>query len=569
MPSTNGHGPKTAVLYARVSTDEQARSGYSLAQQIEALREYATREGYEVLEEVSDPGQSGASLLRPGLDHVRDLVQAGGVSVVLAQDRDRLAREPAYLYLLREEFGQHGTTLRALNDRGDESPEGQLTDGILDQIARYEKMKIAERSRRGKIHKARSGKVIAGRMAKYGRAKYGFTFNEARDALEVDEEAVGVIRRLFYLVGVERKPLFQVKRIFDAEGILTATGNKKWAPQVLREYILSDVYKAHTFEELREMVAPEVLASLDPEKRYGVWWYNRRRSKRVEASEPSFNGTGKIYRKREQKTPRPREEWIAVPVPDAGISREWVEAARDAIKDNRRTSNAGRRFWELSGGLLFCGECGWAMSPHTTPETRKNIYFYYHCAAKHKKGKDFCTHSKNYRALDLETKVWHEVSEALKNPEQLRADMDATIEKMRKSRRGDPHWEAKVWLEKLTEADRKEDYLLDLAADTSMPKDKLRTKLSELEQARVTARRELENLKNHTKRIAEMEHDRDTLLESMMDQAPEVLDSFTPEDRQQAYKMLRVKVQVFPDGSLEITGLFKPDVFCNSEVSHL
>ncbi len=84
MPSTNGRGPKTAILYARVSTEEQARSGYSLAQQIEALRAYAEQEGYQVLEEVSDRGQSGASLERPGMDRVRDLVTAGGVSVVLA-----------------------------------------------------------------------------------------------------------------------------------------------------------------------------------------------------------------------------------------------------------------------------------------------------------------------------------------------------------------------------------------------------------------------------------------------------------------------------------------------------
>jgi len=59
MSSTNGRGPERAVLwailYARVSTDEQARSGYSLAQQLEALREYAAREGYEVREEVVDP----------------------------------------------------------------------------------------------------------------------------------------------------------------------------------------------------------------------------------------------------------------------------------------------------------------------------------------------------------------------------------------------------------------------------------------------------------------------------------------------------------------------------------
>src|SRR5215211_7496136 len=121
MPSTNGHGPKKrAVLYARVSTNEQARSGYSLAQQIEALREYAAREGYEVLEEIIDPGQSGASLERPGMDRVR-------VHVVLAQDRDRFSREPAYTYLLRREFEEHGCELRSLNDKGDGSPEGELT----------------------------------------------------------------------------------------------------------------------------------------------------------------------------------------------------------------------------------------------------------------------------------------------------------------------------------------------------------------------------------------------------------------------------------------------------------
>jgi site-specific DNA recombinase len=59
MPSTNGHGPRWAILYARVSTDEQARSGYSLAQQLEALREHAAQEGYEILEEVADPARVG------------------------------------------------------------------------------------------------------------------------------------------------------------------------------------------------------------------------------------------------------------------------------------------------------------------------------------------------------------------------------------------------------------------------------------------------------------------------------------------------------------------------------
>src|SRR5215212_8605735 len=169
MPSTNGHGPtKRAILYARVSTDEQARSGYSLAQQLEALREYAAREGYEVLEEVSDPAQSGASLERPGMDRVRDLVAAGDVSVVLAQDRDRFAREPAFHYLLKREFEEYGTKIRGLNDRGDDTPEGELTDSILDQLAKFERAKTAERSRRGKLRKAREGKIICGHTPGYG-----------------------------------------------------------------------------------------------------------------------------------------------------------------------------------------------------------------------------------------------------------------------------------------------------------------------------------------------------------------------------------------------------------------
>jgi DNA invertase Pin-like site-specific DNA recombinase len=74
---------------------------------------------------------------------------------VLAQDRDRFAREPTYLFYLCEEFAEHQTTIRALDDHGDGSPEGELTTGILDQIARYERLKIAERSRRGKLRKAR------------------------------------------------------------------------------------------------------------------------------------------------------------------------------------------------------------------------------------------------------------------------------------------------------------------------------------------------------------------------------------------------------------------------------
>ena len=102
------------------------------------------------------------------MDRVRDLVATGGVAVVLAQDRDRFAREPAYHYFLREEFEKHGTTIRALNDRGDDSPEGELSNGILDQIGKYERAKTAERTRRGKLRRAREGKMIPVNRPNFG-----------------------------------------------------------------------------------------------------------------------------------------------------------------------------------------------------------------------------------------------------------------------------------------------------------------------------------------------------------------------------------------------------------------
>ena len=291
MPSTNGHNSNRAVLYARVSTHEQATKGYNLAQQLEALRESAAREEYEVLEEVLDPGQSGASLARPDMDRVRDLVAAGGVSLVLIQDRERFTREPAYHYLLRREFEQHDCRLRALNERGgDDSPEGELTDGLLDQIAKYEGAKTTERTRRSKLRKGREGKVIAERGAKYGRAAFEFKYNESRDGLVVDEERMPFVKRMLHMAGVEGQPIYTIKKSLDTERVLTPTGKSDWARQVMRSYLLSDLYKPHPYKEIRELVSSEVAARPNPAQRYGVRRWGRSRISRRQISEPGPDG---------------------------------------------------------------------------------------------------------------------------------------------------------------------------------------------------------------------------------------------------------------------------------------
>src|SRR5215213_9129126 len=553
MPSTNGHGPKRAILYARVSTDEQARSGYSLAQQIEALRAYAAREGCEVLEEVKDPAQSGASLERPGMDRVRDLVAAGGVSVVLAQDRDRFAREPAYLFYLREEFAEHGTALRALNDRGDESPEGELTTGILDQIARYERLKIAERSRRGKLRKAREGKVVATK-----RPHYGFRYNASRDGYEVDEETMAVVKRILRMVGTEGAAIRAVKRTFEREGLPTPEGKAIWGQLFIREAIRDDAYRPHSHEEIERLVAKgqmsaEVASRLDPEKCYGIWWFNRRRTKTYQEA---VNGPdGKRYKRRVKIAHRPKEEWIAVPVPDSGIPREWIDLAREAIKDNVKLSQNNNRPWELSGGIARCAECGWAMRAHSVRSGKsKHFNHYYHCSRVNVEyAQKTCPNRKSHRADRVEPLVWDYVSGVMKNPGELRADLDRMIELERSGTRGDPSKDAKLWADKLMEVDRKRAKYQEAFAADAVTLPELKAYLAQLDETRKTAEHELEALRSREEYVRELEADRDALLDSLEAQAPEAIDSLTPEQRHQWYKFLKLRVGVFADGNVEVS----------------
>jgi len=552
MDSANGAG--RAILYARVSTDEQARSGYSLAQQLEALREHTATEGYEVFKEVADPGQSGASLERPGMDRVRDLVAAGGVSVVLAQDRDRIAREPAYHYLLRREFEEYGTKIRALTDRGDDSPEGELTDGILDQLGKYERAKIAERSRGGKLRKAREGKVMAGH-----RIKYGFKLNAARDGLQVDEDKMRHVRRIFHMVGVEGHSINAVYKTFERKRIPTPGGGKRWDRAFFRVAILDDVYRFHTYEEITALVAPEVAARLDPDQLYGVWWYNRLRVRTRQVSEPSENG--RRYRTKARFTERPKEEWVAVPLPYASIPREVVDAAREAIKDNRRPSSAGRRLWELSGGILRCGECDHStVTQSVRAHSGTHYHHYYYCRNHRHHGDAECANRKHYRAVDLEGRVWDLISGLLKDPARLREGLNEMIEAERAGMRGDPEAEAMAWLGRIAALDSKRSRYQDMAAEGHITFEELGAKLRELAADRATAEREFEHLNLRRSRLENLERDKETLLQDYASTVPEDLDNLTGEERHQVYRMLRLQVHVSPEGDLDVRGVLREAV---------
>jgi site-specific DNA recombinase len=538
MASINGHGPKRAILYARVSTDEQARSGYSLAQQIEALREYAGREGYEVAEEVLDPGQSGASLERPGMDRVRDMVATGSVSVVFAQDRDRFAREPAYLFLLKREFEEHGTKLRALSDRGDDSPEGELMNGIFDQFAKFERAKIAERARRGLRRKANEGYI------NLSTPNYGFRHNEGRNELLVYEPEMLVVKKIFHLAA-GGWGMMKIHSHLYAQGIPSPKGAPVWDRRVVHDLVMNDVYRPHTFTEIAALVAPEVAARLDPNKEYGISWYGQRKVTVRTVSEPDGRG-GRRYRKRKSVQWRPKEEWVAIPVP-AYLPRVLVDQARAAMEASKGSERKHlARGWELRG-VMRC-PCGHKMSTQSNKPEGKSTYHYYVCRRRRTIGKKSPCSQKSLKATEVETTVWRFVSDLLKEPERIRAGMNTLIEQERAEWARDPAAETKVWADKVEECDRLRSAYQDQQAAGLMTLDELSSKLEDLETARRRAHSELEALEAREKRAAKLEEDRDALLASMAETMPEDLDNLTPEEKNKVYRILRLEVTPASEG---------------------
>ena len=331
-----------------------------------------------------------------------------------------------------------------------------------------------------------------------------------------------------------------------------------WTQSFVRTLILDDVYRPHTYAEIEALVAQQVAARLDETERYGVFWFNRTRTTRKRVSVAGPGGAGREYRTRHSVRQNPREQWVAIPVPDAGIPREVVDAAREMIRDNRAPSNAGRRFWQLPVGAVCCEGCSMRMTRYALT-VRGRMYAYYKCSRLVRFGKDGCSPERlrtTHRAEEVERRVWEFVSYLMKDPEELNKDLQRMIELEKRGAHGDPERETRVWLDKLAEVDAERRGYLKLAARGSMTEAELDQALAELEETRAIAQRELAALQNRQEAIAKLERDKESLLEHYAAIAPEALDSLAPEERHQLYRMLRLNVVVRLDANLEVSGVF-------------
>jgi site-specific DNA recombinase len=159
-----------SVLYARVSTEEQTK-GYSLPTQLEACRKYAVDKGYSVAGEFTD-AHTGTELDRPGLNELYQFLETTKIHSMIVYDIDRLSRQVNNQAIIEMEMAKNGLQIEYVLGGYTDSPEGELMKIIKSGIAQYENRQRTERSRRGKLGKAKAGYVVC----PAGRAPFGYDY---------------------------------------------------------------------------------------------------------------------------------------------------------------------------------------------------------------------------------------------------------------------------------------------------------------------------------------------------------------------------------------------------------
>src|SRR4051794_18005674 len=389
--------PARAAIYARVSSDQQVERR-TIASQVQDLLARATADGHEVGEAFRflDDGHSGASLVRPALERLRDLVGMAAVDVLYVHAPDRLARSYAHQAVLVEEFARAGTEVVFLNRPIGRSPEDDLLLQLQGMFAEYERARILERSRRGKRHLARAGVVSVLTRAPYGYRYIGRDAGNGVARFEVVEDKAEVVRRIFRWVGVERVTLAAVCRRLAEAGVPSPTGNARWSRSMIGTLLSNSAYAGRAVFG----------------KNASVPWRPPLRPARGRAGVP---------KRPSRQVPAPPERWITIPVP-AIIDEGLFESAREQLAENRRRNRqrlAGVRY--LLQGLLVCHKCGYAFCGRWQPlyprEAGRGYHYYRCCGTESNRfdGRRRCD-ARVVAVAPLEAAVWAEVRRLLQAP---------------------------------------------------------------------------------------------------------------------------------------------------------
>jgi site-specific DNA recombinase len=384
---------KRAIIYARVSTDDQADRGYSLPSQLEACRRNVEMLGYEVVLELSEEYSGAVPIAdRPESKKIAAAIKRRSTDAVFVYHVDRLSRDIVDLLATVRAWLQAGIEIYA-GDIGKIESEFDIVLVIKGWQGSDERKKIIERTSRGRRTKAESGKVVGG-----PRPLYGYTFVREGEkgkpiGYAIEEAEAKIVRLIFqwYVNGDETgKHLsqHQIATRLSELGILnpSATGGRK-SPRV-------SIGRAPNMWN-----TTTITFLLSNEAYSGIWRFGKRIGKQ--------GGGGH----------RPVSEQVSVTIP-AIIDRQTWEAAETQRLKNKQFSRRNQRYHEyVLHGIFQCG-CGATMAGYSD-ERQKKRYAYYRCCQRANRIPTLepVCQERQIPVAPIEKFVWDYIKDAVSNSE--------------------------------------------------------------------------------------------------------------------------------------------------------
>jgi site-specific DNA recombinase len=392
-----------AAFYARVSGEQQA-AAHTIESQIVALSERASGDGMPVPPERQfvDDGYSGATLIRPALDRLRDLVNVGAIDRIYVHSPDRLARNYAYQVLLLDEWRRHSVEVVFLNRPLGQSPEDDLLLQVQGIVAEYERAKIMERSRRGKKHAAQSGSLNVMSGAPFGYRYVSVREGDGQARFESVAEQARVVQQIFSWIGRDRCSLAEVCRRLHRAGTPSATGKRTWSREAVWHVLQNPAYMGQAAYGKTHMMP-------------------RGKKSRLRAAR------GHPAQPRRSNAPKPTDpkEWMLVTVP-ALVDDALFRAAHAQLEENRSRARQGRRRpGYLLQGLSCCAKCGYAYYGKTLRQIgagrQMRDFLYYRCSGSdgYRFGGERICSNTQIQGNILEMTVWSETTKLLMDPQRV------------------------------------------------------------------------------------------------------------------------------------------------------
>ena len=511
----------SAAVYARVSSARQAKDE-TIGSQLAALREHAATSRLDVPEDwvFADEGHSGATLIRPGLEALRDLAAQGCLDVVLVYSPDRLARKFAYQALLIEELARCGTRVQFVKGPRGDSPEDQLLVQFQGMFAEYEKAQLAERYRRGKAWRAKAGSVNVLSGAPFGYRYVRKTPESAARYEVIPHEAV-LVAEMFRRYADDGAAIAGLRRWLEDQGVPTRTGKERWDRSVIWGMLRNPAYAGTAvFGKTQAVHEPAGL----------------NRTARL---------AGRTVPRQVKTIDRPEEEWTAIPVP-ALVDEETFGRVQQRLADNKRFAARSTKVPSLLQGLAACASCGYGYyRTRTTTSSGKKIY-YYRCLGSDDyryQGGRVCQ-NKPVRADYVDAVVWDHVAGLLADPALIRTEISKRLERARTS---DPVTRKRAQLEQaLAKTTTSVAAMVTAFSEQLITIDELRARMPAL-RARETS------LKDQIAALDAQAADRDAYLrlaeglEGFLTRLKQNAATATTEDRQRVLRALVQDILIGPD----------------------